>query len=47
MVILIPLAIQVGMWKPGKVVKHWYREPDWAQGRAAAPYQMELDDGYY
>ena len=31
-------------WLPGKIVKLWYREPNWPPG-FFAPYQIELEDG--
>jgi hypothetical protein len=33
-----------GEWKPGTVVKHFYRQSSFAEGMCA-PYQVRLDDG--
>lgn len=35
----------VGRWAPGKVVKLWYKEPNWGPEREPVPYQILLDDG--
>lgn len=33
-----------GEWKPGTIVKAWYREDSWEEDSWAA-YQVQLDDG--
>lgn len=33
-----------GGWQSGRVVKQWYREPKWPEGKLA-PYQIKIDKG--
>jgi len=35
----------IGTWATGKVIKLWYREPDWEPRRPSVPYQILLDNG--
>ena len=34
----------IGSWAAGTVVKQWYRDESWPQGKWA-PYQVQLDQG--
>ena len=38
------VVCNIGEWAPGTIVKTWYREDTWPEGKWA-PYQVQLDQG--
>lgn len=40
------IECNVGEWAKGTVIKTWYREAEWPEGKFAA-YQVKLDEGQY
>ena len=38
------VVCNIGEWAPGYIVKRWYREDSWPEGKWA-PYQVQLDQG--
>ena len=41
------LARTADGWRPGAVVRLFYKEPDWPEEHKPAPYQIELDSGHF